>query len=97
MPPRTDCTVFPFVSLFSGPRFRIEQVQCPSGYLVGKVNSAKRESFFVNYATSGTRVRLNYATKFTEGDADEEFVWAKSENDYAPVGYHNNSMALITK
>jgi len=64
---------------------------------LGKVNSAKRESFFVNYATSGTRVRLNYATKFTEGDADEEFVWAKSGNDYAPVGYRINSMALITK
>jgi len=64
---------------------------------LGRVNSAKQERFFVNYTTSGTRVRLNYTTKFTGGDAEEEFVWAKSGNDYTLAGYHINSMALITK
>jgi hypothetical protein len=64
---------------------------------LGKVTSASRQGFFVNFTTSGTRVRLNYSTKFTGGDAEEEFVWAKNGNDFALIGYHINSMALITK
>jgi hypothetical protein len=64
---------------------------------LGKVISANRQGFFVNFTTSGTRVRLNYSTKFTDGDAQEEFVWAKSGNDFTLVGYNINSNALITK
>jgi len=64
---------------------------------LGKVTDATRRGFFVNYTTSGTQIRLNYATKFAGGNADEEFVWAKNGESYTLVGYHINSMALITK
>jgi len=42
---------------------------------LGKTQSASQGSFFVNFSTGGTRVRLNYHTKFAEGDAQEEFIW----------------------
>jgi len=64
---------------------------------LGKVTDATRQGFFVNFTTSGKRVRLTYATKFAAGDAQEEFVWAKNGNDFALLGYHINSMALVTK
>jgi len=64
---------------------------------LGKVTNASRQGFFVNYTTSGMQVRLTYATKFAEGDAQEEFVWVKNGGDFALLGYHINSLALITK
>jgi hypothetical protein len=64
---------------------------------LGKVTDATRQGFFVNFTTSGTEVRLTYATKFAAGDAPEEFVWIKSGNDFALLGYHINSTALISK
>lgn len=64
---------------------------------LGKVVDAKRNSYFVNFTTSGTQVRLNYATKFAGGDAQEEFVWVQGSQGFVLLGYHINSMALITK
>jgi len=64
---------------------------------LGKVQTATRGSYFVNFTTSGTRVRLNYQTKFEGGDAQEEFVWKIKGQDAALVGYHINSTALILK
>ena len=64
---------------------------------LGNVTDATQSSFFVNYTTSGTQIRLSFATKFSAGDAEEEFVWTKSGDRYALLGYHINSMALITK
>ena len=64
---------------------------------LGKVTDATRQGFFVNYNTSGTQVRLTYATKFAGGDAQEEFIWAKNGDSFALLGYHINSLALITK
>jgi Protein of unknown function (DUF4019) len=64
---------------------------------LGKVSYANRQGFFVNWDTSGTRVRLTYATKFTEGDAQEEFVWAKAGDRFALLGYNINSNTLIVK
>lgn len=64
---------------------------------LGNVTDATRQGFFVNFTTSGERVRLTYATKFAAGDAQEEFVWVKNGTDFALLGYHINSMALITK
>jgi hypothetical protein len=64
---------------------------------LGTVASASRQGFFINYNTSGTQIRLTYATKFTEGDAQEEFVRAKKDSGLALVGYHINSNALVTK
>jgi hypothetical protein len=64
---------------------------------LGNVQSAKRTHFFVNFTTAGTRVTLNYETKFGGGDAQEEFVWAVSGKQAKLFGYHINSMALILK
>lgn len=64
---------------------------------LGKVTSASRQGFFVNYNTSGMQVRLTYTTKFEAGDAQEQFVWVRNSNDFALLGYNINSMALITK
>ena len=64
---------------------------------LGPVGSAERKSFFVNYNTSGSQIRVNYATKFGEGDAEEQFVWSKNGDDVALLGYHITSNALIIK
>ena len=64
---------------------------------LGQVGSAARQSFFVNYNTSGSQIRVNYATKFGEGDAEEQFVWSKDGDNLALLGYHITSNALIVK
>jgi hypothetical protein len=64
---------------------------------LGNVATASRQGFFVNYNTSGTQIRMTYATKFAGGDGQEEFVWVKSGDGLVLLGYHINSMALITK
>ena len=64
---------------------------------LGPVGSASRKSFFVNYNTSGSQIRVNFATRFGEGDAEEQFVWSKNGNNLALLGYHINSNALIVK
>ncbi len=64
---------------------------------LGKVVDPSRTGFYINYDTSGTRVRLTYKTKFTGGDAEEEFLWAKNGGNFVLLGYHINSTALITK
>jgi hypothetical protein len=33
---------------------------------LGQVTSASRQGFFVNYNTSGSQIRVNYATKFRQ-------------------------------
>jgi len=63
----------------------------------GKVQSASRTRFFVNFTTSGTRVTLNYQTKFEGGDGQEQFLWHVSGAQALLVGYHINSKALILK
>jgi hypothetical protein len=64
---------------------------------LGSVQNVSQTGFFVNFSTSGTRVRLNYQTKFDAGDAQEEFVWKIKGDQAALVGYHISSNALITK
>jgi hypothetical protein len=64
---------------------------------LGKIKSASKTSYSVNFTTSGTRVRLDYQTKFEGGDGDEEFLWHLNGKEAQLVGYHINSMALITK
>jgi hypothetical protein len=56
-----------------------------------------RQEFIVTYNTSGTQVRLTYPTKFAAGSGEEEFVWAKNGDGFAPFGCHINSMELIAK
>lgn len=64
---------------------------------LGTVQQSSRQGSFVNYNTSGSSIRVTYATKFSGGDADEEFLWSKSGDTFHLLGYHINSNALITK
>jgi len=64
---------------------------------LGSVQTASRKAFFVNYTTSGEQIRLTYATKFSGGDAEEQFLWGKQDGKIVLLGYHINSLALITK
>jgi len=64
---------------------------------LGRVGNAARKGFFVNYNTSGSQIRVNYATKFSEGDAEEQFLWSKNGDNLTLLGYHINSNALIIK
>jgi hypothetical protein len=64
---------------------------------LGRVGSATRQGFFVNYNTSGTRIRTTYGTKFSDGDAQEQFVWSKSGGNVALLGYNIQSNSLVVK
>lgn len=64
---------------------------------LGKVQDTSQSRYFLNFTTSGPQVRLNYHTKFEEGDGQEEFVWKIKDNNAVLVGYHINSTALIIK
>jgi hypothetical protein len=64
---------------------------------LGTVGNAARKTFFVNYNTSGSQIRVNYATKYGQGNAEEEFVWSKKGDNLVLLGYHINSNALIVK
>ena len=64
---------------------------------LGTVQQSSRQGFFVNYNTSGSSIRLTYSTKFSSGEANEEFLWSKSGDAFRLLGYHINSNALITK
>jgi hypothetical protein len=64
---------------------------------LGKFQSASQTGYFVNWTTSGTRIRLNFASKYEGGDAQEEFLWHISGKQALLVGYHISSNSLITK
>jgi hypothetical protein len=76
-----------YVTIYSqaDPRFRAASKQEDSLKFMkvvhnklGMVENALRHGYFVNFSTSGTQIRLNYATKFSSGEAHEEFVWTKN-------------------
>ena len=64
---------------------------------LGNLKSTVPQGWRINYQTSGTFVALGYETHFAEGDATEEFTYRVDSNKATLVGYHVNSMALITK
>lgn len=64
---------------------------------LGAVKSANRESFLVNYSTSGETVRLSYTTQFESDKAAEEFVFLVRGDEVRLAGYNINSDTLITK
>lgn len=64
---------------------------------LGNVQSSTQQTYFVNYNTSGSTIRIVYATKFAGGDAREEFIWAKSGDKVQLLSYNINSNVLITK
>lgn len=64
---------------------------------LGVVQDATQTQFNVNWTTSGTRVHLNYQTKFAAGNATETFTWKIGGDHPSLVGYNINSNALITQ
>jgi hypothetical protein len=64
---------------------------------LGVVQDATQSQFNVNWTTSGTRVHLNYQTKFAGGSATETFTWKTGGDRPSLVGYNINSNALILK
>jgi hypothetical protein len=62
---------------------------------LGVVQDATQMQFNVNWTTSGTRVHLNYQTKFAGGTATEAFTWKIGGDHPSLVGYNINSNALI--
>jgi len=63
----------------------------------GNVQDPAQTQFNVNWTTSGTRVVLVYHTKFALADADETFTWQIADGKAFLLGYHINSLALVTK
>ena len=64
---------------------------------LGKVKTAQRSGWKVNYSTSGNYVTLVYKTTYEQGEADEQFVYRMQQKDARLAGYHINSNALITR
>jgi hypothetical protein len=64
---------------------------------LGTVKSANRQTFFMNYGTSGKFLRLTYTTQYDADNAAEEFVFRVNGNNVTLAGYHINSDALVTK
>jgi Protein of unknown function (DUF4019)/NTF2-like N-terminal transpeptidase domain len=64
---------------------------------LGAAKSANRQSFFMNYGTSGKFLRLTYASQYDADNATEEFVFRVDGNNVRLAGYHINSEALVTK
>jgi len=64
---------------------------------LGAVRDATQTNFSVNWTTSGTRVVVDYTTKFDQGDAVEHFTWKIDGDKAVLVGYNINSKALIIK
>ena len=64
---------------------------------LGSVTDATRRGFHVNYSFAGSTVDIVYSTKFTSGDAQEEFVWAKGSDGLRLLHYQINSDALVMK
>ena len=64
---------------------------------LGAAKSANRQSFFMNYGTSGKFLRLTYATQYDADSATEEFVFHIDGNNVRLAGYHINSEALVTQ
>jgi hypothetical protein len=64
---------------------------------LGAATSSDRQTWKVNYNTSGTYVTLTYHTIYAEGDATEEFVYHLQGEQALLAGYHINSNALILK
>ena len=64
---------------------------------LGYEQSCERRTFNVYFNTSGTQVRVSYATKFSQGDAQEQFTWVRNGDGMKLLGYNINSTALIIR
>jgi len=63
---------------------------------LGDAGEWSLQGWNVNVTTSGTIVRLECKTKFARGEATESFVWRVRGESASLMGYHINSVALIT-
>jgi hypothetical protein len=64
---------------------------------LGTVKNANQTGWHVNATTAGTVVTLGYDTEFTEGHANEQFVFYVSGDNARLFHYNINSPLLITK
>lgn len=64
---------------------------------LGVMKSSMKQSWNVNYHTSGTFITLIYATVYQGGDAREQFMYRLEGADAKLAGYYINSDALILK
>ena len=64
---------------------------------LGIVQKTERQTWNVNYHTSGTFATLVYKTQYAGGEATETFVYRLKSESALLAGYHINSNALITK
>jgi hypothetical protein len=64
---------------------------------LGTSSPGTKQTWHVNFGTAGTIVTLTYKTQFSEGMADEKFVF-RLENDGASLmGYNVNSPVFVLK
>ena len=61
---------------------------------LGNVTDATRTGFNVNFNVAGSTMTVTYATKFQQGDGQEQFVWLKSSDGMRLVRYDIRSEAL---
>lgn len=64
---------------------------------LGVMKSSMKQSWNVNYHTSGTFITLIYATAYQGGDAREQFMYRLEGADAKLAGYYINSDALVLK
>jgi hypothetical protein len=64
---------------------------------LGKVTASQEQGINVNYNTGATFTTVVMHTRFDHGAGDENFVFKTAEGSAHLVGYHINSMDLITK
>ena len=61
---------------------------------LGNVTDATRTGFNVNYNLGGSTITMTSATKFQQGEGQEQFVWLKSGDGVRLLNYNIRSAAL---
>lgn len=62
---------------------------------LGKVKTAQKSGWHVNFHTSGTFVTLGFKTEFEKGTGVEQFIFRISDGRPMLVSYNVNSPALL--
>jgi hypothetical protein len=62
---------------------------------LGKVKTADKAGWHVNFHTAGTFVTLGFNTQFEKGPGTEQFVFRVSDGKARLVSYNVNSAALL--
>jgi hypothetical protein len=63
---------------------------------LGKVTTSTQMGWNVNYNTAGTFTTVTQHTVFAQGTGDETFVFKSDKGQIQLVGYHINSMDMMT-